>query len=741
MQSYIVYLGGHSHGAEVTTEDLGRVTHAHHQFLASFLGSDEKAKDAMIYSYKRHINGFAALLEEHEAAEISKHPEVVSLFLDNKRKLHTTHSWEFMNMEKNGVVHADSLWNKAMFGKDVIIANLDTGVWPESESFKDHGLGPVPKRWKGSCQNETTPTGVRCNRKLIGAKYFNKGFLADKRNNLSDYMNTPRDFEGHGTHTLSTAGGAFVPGANVFGVGNGTAKGGSPAARVAAYKVCWPSTEGGCYDSDIIKAIDAAIHDGVDVISMSLGGDPGDYFVDGIAVSTFHAVRRGVAVVCSAGNSGPGAGTVSNVAPWIMTVGASTLDREFQANVYLKNGWFIKGTSISSAMPQKWYPLINSADAKAPNSTAQNATLCMPGSIDPNKAQGKILVCTRGVNARVEKGQVAAAAGAAGMILCNDEASANDVIADAHLLPATQITYLDGLKLLRYLANSTDPRGYITPSKAVLPTKPAPVMAAFSSRGPNSVTPEILKPDIIAPGVNIIAAYSQGVSPTGQAFDTRRVPFNVDSGTSMSCPHVSGIVGLLRSLHPHWSPAAIRSALATTARVRDNTGKQVKDADYVDATPFDYGAGHVRPNRAMNPGLVYDLTETDYLNFLCASGYNHTAMMHFSGGSRYSCPTNLDLLSFNYPSISVPALSGPVTVIRTIKNVGEPGTYTARIRQPRGVSVSVEPQVMQFKKRGEELRFKVTLEPTKKVEGPVFGMLRWSDGVHYVRSPIVVGSS
>nr|GMC55496.1 subtilisin-like protease SBT5.4 [Ipomoea batatas] len=687
-QSYIVYLGEHSHGPDVTSADLRRVTDSHYEFLGSFLGSVDKAKDAMIYSYKRHINGFAALLEEHEAAEITscvdgylEHPEVLSLFLDKSRKLHTTHSWEFMNVEKSGgEVPSNSIWNKARFGRDVIIANLDTGVWPESQSFNDNGFGPVPKKWKGLCQNETSPTGVRCNRKLIGAKYFNKGYLSsDEGKNLTPHMHTPRDYEGHGTHTLSTLGGSFVPGASISGAGNGTAKGGSPGARVAAYKICWPTTkDGGCYDSDVMKAIDAAIHDGVDVISMSLGGDPGDYFNDGIAIGAFHAVRKGIAVVCSAGNSGPYPGTVTNVAPWIITVGASTLDREFQSNVKLQNGQCIKGTSMSPALPdQKMYPLINSADAKASNASAQNATLCMAGAIDPKKVKGKILVCQRGISARVEKGHVAATAGAIGMILCNDEASANEIIADAHVLPATQITYNDGLKLYKYLENSTEPQGYITPPKAVLQTKPAPVMAAFSSRGPNKVTPEILKPDVTAPGVNIIAAYSQGTSPTGLPFDHRTFPFNVDSGTSMSCPHVSGIVGLLRILHPHWSPAALRSALITTAGTKDNTGNTIRDADDKTATPFAYGAGHVRPNWAADPGL----------------------------------------------------------------NVGKPATYVAVLRQPQGISVSVEPKVLDFKKIGEEKRFKVTFEAKEDVEGYVFGELIWSDGRHHVTSPIAVAVS
>lgn len=156
-------------------------------------------------------------------------------------------------------------------------------------------------------------------------------------------MNSARDFEGHGTHTLSTAGGNFVRGASVLGVGMGTAKGGSPRARVAAYKVCWtPINESECFDADILAAYDSAIHDGVDVLSVSLGGNPGDYFDDGLSIGAFHAVKHGIAVICSAGNSGPTPGTVSNVSPWMLTVAASAMDREFQAFVELRNGMRFK---------------------------------------------------------------------------------------------------------------------------------------------------------------------------------------------------------------------------------------------------------------------------------------------------------------------------------------------------------------------------------------------------------------
>ncbi|XP_057960816.1 subtilisin-like protease SBT5.4 [Malania oleifera] len=741
---YIVYLGSHSHGPEVSAADLDRVTDSHHHFLGSFLGSKERAKDAIFYSYKRHINGFAAILEEQDAARIANDERVVSVFLNQGRNLHTTHSWDFMLLENNvnGVLHSSSFWEKARFGEDTIIANLDTGVWPESQSFSDEGFGPIPSKWKGRCQNDST-VGVRCNRKLIGARYFNKGYVAIV-GHLPSSSNSARDHDGHGTHTLSTAAGNFVPRASVFQLGNGTAKGGAPKARVAAYKVCWPPVNGSeCFDADILEAFDVAIHDSVDVLSVSVGGDPTDYFNDGLSIGAFHAVKNGVVVVCSAGNSGPAEGTVSNVSPWMITVGASTMDREFQAYVELQNGLRLKGTSLSKPLPEdRFYPIINSKLAKAANASVNDAVLCKGGSLDPRKVKGKILVCLRGDTARVDKGEQAYLAGAVGMILCNDEASGNEIIADPHVLPASHINFTDGLAVFSYISSAKNPMGLITPPTAKLGIKPAPFMASFSSKGPNTVTPEILKPDITAPGVNVIAAYSEAASPTDEVFDKRRIPFNVESGTSMSCPHVAGVVGLLKTVHPDWTPSAIRSAIMTTARTRDNTMNPMLNGSFIKATPFSYGAGHLRPNRAMDPGLVYDLTANDYLDFLCNLGYNQTLIGLFSNDA-HKCPKSTSLLDFNYPSITVPHLSGSITVTRTVKNVGSRATYTARVHEPTGVSISVDPKVLVFEKMDEEKSFKVTLKAKGAKwleEGYVFGELLWSDGKHYVRSPIVVAN-
>ncbi|KAL9453916.1 hypothetical protein AB3S75_009508 [Citrus x aurantiifolia] len=741
-KSYVVYLGEHSHGPELSAVDLHRVTESHYEFLGSFLHGNDNPEDAIFYSYTRHINGFAAKLDDAVAAEIAKHPKVVSVFLNQGRKLHTTHSWEFLGLERNGRVESNSIWKKARYGEDTIIGNLDTGVWPESKSFSDEGLGPIPSKWKGICENDKDAKFL-CNRKLIGARYFNKGYAAAV-GPLNSSFDTPRDKDGHGTHTLSTAGGNFVAKASVFGLGKGTAKGGSPKARVAAYKVCWPPVRGNeCYDADILAAFDMAIHDGVDVLSVSLGGEPSKFFNDSTAIGSFHAVKHGIVVICSAGNSGPTDSTVSNVAPWQITVGASTMDRDFPSYVVLGHNKRYKGQSLSSkGLPgNKLFPLISAADAKAANASTEVALLCEAGTLDPKKVKGKILVCLRGDNARVDKGQQALLAGAVGMVLANAQENGNELLADPHLLPASHINFTDGADLFRHVNSTKRPVGYLTRATTELGLKPAPIMAAFSSKGPSSVAPEILKPDITAPGVTIIAAYTEAAGPTNEDYDRRRIPFNALSGTSMSCPHVSGIVGLLKTLHPEWSPAAIKSAIMTTASIQDNNKGQILNASSYKATPFSCGAGHIQPNLAMDPGLVYDLTENDYLNFLCALGYNKTQIALFSDKT-YRCPEYVSTANFNYPSITVPKLSGSIIVSRTVRNVGSPGTYIARVRNPKGISVSVEPRSLKFLRIGEEKNFKVTIKVRKvraATKDYVFGDLVWADDKqHQVRSPIVV---
>lgn len=205
--------------------------------------------------------------------------------------------------------------------------------------------------------------------KLIGARYFNNGYAKVIGVPLNDTHKTPRDANGHGTHTLATAGGSAVRGAEAFGLGGGTARGGSPRARVAAYRVCYPPFNGSdaCYDSDILAAFEAAIADGVHVISASVGADPNDYLEDAIAIGALHAVKAGITVVCSASNFGPDPGTVTNVAPWILTVAASTMDRAFPAHLVFNRNR-VEGQSLSPTWlrGKTFYTMISAANAAVP---------------------------------------------------------------------------------------------------------------------------------------------------------------------------------------------------------------------------------------------------------------------------------------------------------------------------------------------------------------------------------------
>ncbi|CAA6662103.1 unnamed protein product [Spirodela intermedia] len=681
-KSYVVYLGRHFHGPDASPEDYERARSNHHSLLG--LSWEKNAGESIIYSYTNSINGFAANLDEEQAREIAD-DKILGVY----------------GPREDGVIPPSSIWAKARFGEDVIIGSLDSGVWPESVSFRDEGIGPVPARWQGSCEGQDVP----CNSRFGSA----------------------RDFDGHGTHTLSTAAGRLVAGANLFGLANGTAKGGSPAARVAAYKVCGLT---GCSDADMLAGFDAAIHDGVDVISVSIGSTAPDFFANSVAIGSFHAVERGIAVVCAAGNIGPEPYSVRNSAPWILTVAAGSDGRAFTSRVYLGNGEHVEGLSLASGRlpPKDFYPIIASTDAKVSSASTEQAQLCYLGSLEPEKVKGKIVVCLRGDDDKMGKVHAVSEAGGIGAILVNDASSGRYLTAVPYMIPAVHVSYDSGTVIFSYLNSTQSPVGRIGAPTSHYHLKEAPYVASFSSRGPTFVSPQILKPDILAPGVDILAAYSLGVAPTFAEADTRRVAFNIISGTSMACPHVSGVVGLLKMLHPQWSPAAVKSAIMTTGPVhrksRHSAGLRIR---------------HIHPNQAMDPGLVYDLGAPDYFNFLCAIGYNPDEIPVYAVGNS-SCPAvPMKLEDLNYPSITVHNLTNPITITRTVKNVGKPGAYQALVRPPPGVSVSVEPKILMFSRIGEEKTFQVTMEKQGEDLGPsVFGQLTWSDGKHRVRSPLSV---
>uniref|UniRef100_A0A0A8Y3K2 Subtilisin-like protease SBT5.6 n=1 Tax=Arundo donax TaxID=35708 RepID=A0A0A8Y3K2_ARUDO len=743
-QVYVVYLGGHS-GAKAGEE----IHEDHHTLLLSVKGSEEEARASLLYSYKHALNGFAAILSEEEATKLSERREEVSTFRSEGRWApHTTRSWEFVGFEEGlrGPDGSDWLPSGDKSGGDVIVGVLDSGIWPESRSFSDEGLGPVPARWKGVCQGGESFSTSSCNRKIIGARYYLKAYEASYNALNTTYaFRSPRDHDGHGTHTASTVAGRTVPGVSALGgFAAGTASGGAPLARLAIYKVCWPipgpnpNIEDTCFEADMLAAMDDAVGDGVDVMSVSIGstGNPLRFADDGIAVGALHAARRGVVVVCSGGNSGPKPATVSNLGPWMLTVGASSIDRAFDSAVKLGDGMVIMGQTVTPyQLPgNKPYPLVYAADAVVPGTPANVSNQCLPNSLSTEKVRGKIVVCLRGSGLRVEKGQEVKRAGGAAILLGNPPAFGSEVPVDAHVLPGTAVTAADARTILSYINSSLSPTAMLGRSRTVVDVRPSPAMAQFSSRGPNVVEPHILKPDVTAPGVNILAAWSEASSPTKLDGDHRVVKYNIVSGTSMSCPHVSATAVLLKAAHPDWSSAAIRSAIMTTATTNNAEGGPILNGDGSVAGPMDYGSGHVRPKHALDPGLVYDASYQDYLLFACASA---GAQLDRS----LPCPARPPPpYQLNHPSVAVHGLNGSVTVHRTVTNVGGHGArYSVSVVAPVGVSVKVSPRRLSFARTGEKKTFKIKIEAKGRSGGKFLaGSYAWSDGVHVVRSPIVV---
>jgi subtilisin family serine protease len=754
-------------------------THAH-WYEAAVLSASAAGEDyggagewpeggPLIHTYSAAFHGFSARMSPAAAAALASAPGVAAVVPERVRHLATTRSPRFLGLLSSP---PSALLADSDFGADLVIAIVDTGISPAHRSFHDSGLGPVPSRWRGVCASGTGFPPTSCNRKLVGARFFSKGYEATSgRMNETAEVRSPLDTDGHGTHTASIAAGRYVFPASTLGYARGVAAGMAPKARLAAYKVCWA---GGCFDSDILAAFDAAVADGVDVVSLSVGGVVVPYYLDAIAIGAFGATEAGIVVSASAGNGGPGGLTVTNVAPWMATVGAGSMDRAFPANVRLGDGQVLDGVSVyggPALETDKMYELVyaGASGGGGASSAADgySASMCLDGSLDPAAVRGKIVVCDRGVNSRAAKGDVVRRAGAVGMVLANGAFDGEGLVADCHVLPATAVGAAAGDKLRKYIASSTKQRpatGTIAFEGTHLGVHPAPVVAAFSARGPNPQSPEILKPDLIAPGLNILAAWPGGVGPAGIPSDTRRTEFNILSGTSMACPHVSGLAALLKAAHPTWSPAAIKSALMTTAYVRDNSnGTMVDESTGAVAGAFDFGAGHVDPMRAMDPGLVYDISPMDYVSFLCNLNYTEQNIRAITrrqadcrGARRAGHAGNL-----NYPSLSATFVasadaggSGKTTTtmrthfIRRATNVGGgPAVYRASVSAPEGCNVTVQPRQLAFRRDGQRLSFTVRVEAAVEAGGEKMepgssqvrnGALTWSDGRHVVRSPIVV---
>ncbi|XP_019169527.1 PREDICTED: subtilisin-like protease SBT1.1 [Ipomoea nil] len=664
----------------------------------------------IIYSYQHVISGFAAKLSPDAVKAMEKMDGFVYARPQRVLNLQTTHTPNFLGLHLNS-----GFWNSSNYGEGVIIGVLDTGVFPEHPSFNDDGMSPPPAKWKGKRDS------FECNNKLIGAKSFRSG-----------NQSTSFDHVGHGTHTSSTAAGNFVDGANVYGSDNGTATGIAPRAHLAMYKVCG----GGCPEIDILAGMDAAIEDGVDVVSISLGGPSGPFYDDVIALAAYRAMENGIFVSCAAGNSGPNLSTLSNEAPWILTVGAATVDRNVVATARLGNGEEVDGQSayqprFSQELLPLVYPGMNASDF--------SVKYCGNSSLDTYDVKGKVVVCDMGgLVPTLVKGTTVKEAGGAAMIVVNQDIQGYTTFVDPHVLPATHLSFADGEKVKSYLNSTSNPTATILFKGTVIGDPHAPAVSYFSSRGPNNASPGILKPDIVGPGVSIIAAWPFSVENRTDSKPT----FNIISGTSMSCPHLAGVAALLKSAHPDWSPAAIKSAIITTSDTTNLGNNKIEDERGIPADIFTLGAGQVNPSRANDPGLVYDVAPEDYVPYLCGLGYTDKQVSLILQRN-VTCSISIQEAELNYPSFSLnlvnTSTSGSQTYTRTVTNVGEvSSSYTVEILPPDGVSVTVEPSTLNFSELNQKESYQVTFSrsatPTNATV--VQGYLKWSSSRYVVRTPI-----
>ncbi|MFD5213723.1 S8 family serine peptidase [Microbacterium sp. NPDC058345] len=688
--------------------------------------------------YQVTLNGFSAELSAAQVDTLRASKDVLGVFPDTIRHPQAQTSTEFLGLGDDAT-GAGGVWEQTggvdTAGEGIVVGVVDTGIAPEHPSFDGEKL-KKQKHKKSQGEPYTDGTYVYYDKadggtfrspivsgqgwdkhdystKLVGGQYFSTGAAAAGFDFQDDYL-SPRDGAGHGSHTASTAAGNFGVDASISDVDFGTVSGVAPAAKVAAYKACYEGPDPAVTDddicalSDLVAAIDAAVADGVDVINYSIGGGAATSVLEPDDIAFFNAAAAGIFVSVSAGNAGPDPVTADHASPWYTTVAASTIPT-WEGTVRFP-GFEEAGASVSVPFGEEVTgPSIYAGDAAA----GENAALCLPGSLDAAKVTGHIVVCDRGENARAEKSQVVKEAGGIGMILVNVPGAADSLDNDFHSVPTVHLAAAHRAAVLSYVQGGTDRPVTLIGENVTGETTPVPQIAGFSSRGPmNANGSDVIKPDVAAPGVAILAATNNGPkdAPT----------FGILSGTSMAAPHVAGLAALYLGEHPTASPAEIKSAMMTTAYDTVNADGS-KNTD-----PFAQGAGQVDPTRYFEPGLLYLAGPAEWAAYIEGTG-----LAQFDGIEP------IDGSDLNGASIGIGSLASAQTVTRTVTATAA-GSYTAEVNLP-GVDVTVEPSTLRFSKAGESKSFTVTFDnATAPVEEWTTGLLTWKGASGDVRSPLAV---
>ncbi|UIK88148.1 S8 family serine peptidase [Arthrobacter polaris] len=686
------------------------------------------------------LNGFSADLSAEQALALAKDPAVLAVAQD------TENAPDYSSTDFLGLSGPNGSWNTSFggvgkAGEGVVVGVIDTGYTPSSPFFAGEEVKPltgepqvgVPYRtadgqiamlkangetFSGECQVGTETgadfDGTACNSKVLSAHYFADDFIkyVAPENRAPQEVLSPVDVSSHGTHTASTAAGNADIRATIGDRDLGITGGVAPAAKISVYKICWEDNDpgtGGCYSSSAVAAINQAILDGVDVLNYSISGSTSTT-TDPVSLAFLSATSAGIFVAASAGNSGPTAGTVNHGAPWVTTVAASSFSSELQGTAEFSDGTKFRGASIMMEnVPPS--PVLLATTAAAAG--AANPELCGPNSLDAAQVTGKVVVCDRGVIDRTAKSAEVKRAGGVGMILTNVTVSSEDV--DLHAVPTVHVNPPATQIIKDKIAATPDILvALVDKDTTGLPVAPQPQIAGFSSRGPLGATgSDLLKPDIAAPGVAVLA----GVSPIA----TGGAQFGMMSGTSMASPHVAGFAALLMAVNTTWSPATVKSAMMTTAtNVVNADGSKNNDV-------FATGAGQSAVAKALTPGLAYNAGDTEYLEFIQGTGMDLGIP---DLGS--TAPRDMNVASFG-----VGELAGKVTVTRTVTAL-KPGLYRATAQVP-GVNVKVTPSVLNFSAAGDQRTFKVTFENVSAALGTfAMGSLSWQGAGATVTSPVAV---
>ncbi len=602
----------------------------------------------VMVTYERALNGAAIILSPGKLKQLGKTSGVTAVFANELRQTQTSVSPQFIGADEAW----EELGGQGVAGEGIVIGVVDTGIWPEHPSVADDGTyPPPPPSWTGTtCEfGSATPGDVpfACNNKLIGATYAMPAYSGSGLLLSTEFVSA-RDDNGHGTHTATTAAGNGGVAASIFGVDRGFVSGIAPRAHIAAYKACGDL---GCFESDLIFAIDSAIADGVDVINYSIGGGSSDPYSDASALAFLSAYDNGIFVATSAGNSGPGANTVGSPgdAPWVTTVGASSTDRQYQSTVTVVSGGnelVLTGATVTAGINTPTEVIL--ADASDP--------LCLVSAQGSFDYTDKVVICERGAIARVAKSFNVLQQGAAGMLLYNP--TTQGLATDNHFIPSVHLEADAGALLLDFMATNVGSVVTATFTGGIETETLGDVMASFSSRGGDSYL--TIKPDVTAPGVQILA----GNTPM-PATITGGLPgelFQSIQGTSMSSPHVAGAAALLAQMNPDWTPGQIKSALMLTAK-QDGVFKEdgTTPSDY-----FDRGSGRIDLSVAGDSGLTIDESAADFLA---------------NQGKEWEN---------NYPSVWVPVLPGKITVERTVQNESSSrATWKLSVSAPDDVKISV----------------------------------------------------